>query len=213
MTDLVCDIWEACPEAAGEAVVLPDGCCDLISVAAPGLRPRWFVSDLMTTAETIPFDAGVRMKGFRLRAGTGLDRARLLAAIADVSPDDDRAVYDRLDAFGRLSNDVTDTLAALAETASVAAGARRLGVTPRTLQRLTLRETGASPLFWQRLARVRRAARDLGGPAALADIAGDHGFADQAHFSRECRAWFGETPAVLRSRSDLIATLHAPAYG
>lgn len=213
MSDLVCDIWEARPETAGEASVLPDGCCDLIVVTAPGQRPHWFVSELMTTAETVAYDAGIHMKGFRLRAGTRLDQARLLAAVADVSPDDDAAVHAWLAAFGRLSMDVTDTLAALAQTSSVAAGARQLGVTPRTLQRLIRRETGASPLFWQRLARVRQAARALGGVDPLADIAGDHGFADQAHFSRECRAWFGATPAALRRRPDLIAGLHAPAYG
>jgi AraC-like DNA-binding protein len=212
MSDLCLDIWAARPPRAGTAVVLPDGCRDLIVRLAPGEAPCWFISELPSSAETVAFAAGVAMKGLRLRAGTRIDDARLIAAARRMAPDDDRGLRRLVDEFCARDGNTDEALSALAEAASVAQGARRAGVTIRTLQRQVMDATGRPPLYWQRLARVRRAARALGADAALAEIACGHGFADQAHFSRECRHWFGLTPAALRRRGDLLAMLAAPAY-
>ena len=211
MTALCLDIWQARPETAGKAVVLPDGCRDLIVRVDPGQAPHWFVSELPMTAETVPFGAQVWMKGFRLQPGVAIDR-RLTDEAARIVPDDDRALLGLLDGMCVRSDGVAEALEALSVSASVAVAARRLGVAMRTLQRLILRETGMPPQYFQRLARVRRAARSIDSDVALAEVAFAHGFADQAHFSRECRQGLGVTPKAVKSRADLRAMLALPAY-
>jgi AraC-like DNA-binding protein len=127
-------------------------------------------------------------------------------------PDDDRALMALLSDMCVRADGIAEALEALCDSASVAAAARKSGIGMRTLQRLMLRETGVPPQYFLRLARARRAARAVDGNAALAEIAFAHGYADQAHFSRECRQWFGVTPKALKSRLDLRAMLDLPAY-
>lgn len=58
-----------------------------------------------------------------------------------------------------------------------------------------------------RALRLREAASRTEGSAALAEIAAELGFADQAHLSREMRQLWGTTPARLRSEpSDFFKT-------
>lgn len=117
--------------------------------------------------------------------------------------------------FTRCDARVHEALAALAQAPAVGAAARALGVLERTLERLIRTATGEPPRYWRALARVRRAAQALtgdGGPP-LAAIAADHGYADQAHFGRECRHWLGQTPARLRASKDLLASVQSSGYG
>jgi AraC-like DNA-binding protein len=78
-----------------------------------------------------------------------------------------------------------------------------LGIGPRQLQRLALREAGAN---LQTLMRLRRGERSFlraqrmvgkGEPLALADHALACDYADQSHMARECKAQTGRTPAQL----------------
>jgi AraC-like DNA-binding protein len=78
-----------------------------------------------------------------------------------------------------------------------------LGIGPRQLQRLALRELGAN---LQTLTRLRRGERSFlraqrmaskGEPLALADHALACDYADQSHMARECKAQTGRTPAQL----------------
>jgi AraC-like DNA-binding protein len=78
-----------------------------------------------------------------------------------------------------------------------------LGIGPRQLQRLALREAGAK---LQTLIRLRRGERSFlraqrmaanGEPLALADHALACDYADQSHMARECKAQTGRTPAQL----------------
>ncbi|AEG93229.1 helix-turn-helix domain-containing protein [Ramlibacter tataouinensis] len=94
-----------------------------------------------------------------------------------------------------------------------AAGAGRVGVSERSLERTTARATGQPPRYWRSLSRVRRAAMALRSPASLAEIAADHGYADQAHFSRECLRWLGQSPARLRASPRLLAVVAQSGYG
>lgn len=85
---------------------------------------------------------------------------------------------------------------------SMAAKAR---LSDRTLRRWFSRSTGVSPKRWLRLHRFDRVVRSaaLRDPGAtLASIAADHGYADQAHFSREIGAFIGAAPGRLRDRPD-----------
>jgi transcriptional regulator GlxA family with amidase domain len=76
----------------------------------------------------------------------------------------------------------------------------------RSLRRKMQLVTGAPLRYWLGLARVRRAAREIVlTDAALADVALETGFADQAHMTREVKRWLGEAPSILRSKREQVA--------
>ena len=74
------------------------------------------------------------------------------------------------------------------------------GLSERQMRRRFVAEVGLTPKVFSRLRRVRRACADLFRQqnAGVASISYDHGFADQAHFSREMRAMFGMSPQLLQ---------------
>jgi AraC-like DNA-binding protein len=84
----------------------------------------------------------------------------------------------------------------------VAQVAERHGVPVRRLQRLFARHLGVGPKWV--LARYRMhdvvSALDAGREGSLADLAAEHGWYDQAHFTRDFRALVGVTPAQYRER-------------
>lgn len=82
----------------------------------------------------------------------------------------------------------------------VADVARRVGWSPRHLEQRFRAETGLGPKEAARVTRFDRARRALagraatGGPLDLAGLAAAGGFADQAHLTREWRAFSGLPP-------------------
>ncbi|WP_454850953.1 helix-turn-helix domain-containing protein [Promicromonospora soli] len=77
--------------------------------------------------------------------------------------------------------------------------ARALGVSPAHLSRVFHAETGCSLTRFRNRVRVSRVlARLEADDADLAAVAGDLGFADQAHLTRTVRATLGTTPARVR---------------
>ena len=82
----------------------------------------------------------------------------------------------------------------------VAQVVERHQVPVRRLQRLFARYVGVSPKWV--LARYRMhdvvSALDAGRAGSLADLAAEHGWYDQAHFTRDFRALVGVTPARYR---------------
>ena len=82
----------------------------------------------------------------------------------------------------------------------VAQVAERHGLSTRRLQRLFARYVGVGPKWV--LARYRMhdvvAALDAGHDGSLADLAAEHGWYDQAHFTRDFRSLVGVTPARYR---------------
>ncbi len=122
-------------------------------------------------------------------------------------------LLDAIDAHTQLAPRVQEALHTLAHAATVAAAARSLGVSERSLERLTRAATQQPPSYWRALARVRRAAQALGSGEALVGIAADHGYADQAHFSRDCLRWLGQSPSALRRSPGLLATVAQAGYG
>lgn len=93
-----------------------------------------------------------------------------------------------------------ERLRADARVASVVAAT---GCSHRTLISLFRRSVGLAPKEYCRVLRFRRALRALSAPGAppLADVAIEAGFSDQAHFSREFRAFAGVTPTEYRHAS------------
>lgn len=189
--------WQSCATTDGRTTVLPDGCRDLIVKQNDMAAPVWFVTDVALHSEQVDVKIGDHYNGFRLQPGVRIDHARLLAAMqAGLSND---AIRDRLDSYAKPLLQVREALGCLADGAgSVAQAATKLGVQTRSLQRLLKRETGYTPAFWLRLARVRIAASRLHQTAGLAELAYDSGFSDQAHMTREFRHWFGITPRRIR---------------
>ena len=125
----------------------------------------------------------------------------------------ERTVLEAMEAHTRLDVRIQEALHTLAHARSVAQATRALKVSERSLERLTRQTTARPPRFWLALARVRRAVRDLGTARPLVEIAADHGFADQAHFSRECRRWLGQTPSMLRRHPLSLITATQAGYG
>ena len=77
------------------------------------------------------------------------------------------------------------TLAGLAE---------RVGLHPHYLLDVFRRETGISPVRYWRQRRIEAAFEDLRGGKALASVATQAGFYDQAHFTRVFKSFYGVTP-------------------
>ncbi len=84
----------------------------------------------------------------------------------------------------------------------VGALAARLGCSRKHLAAVFRRHTGLAPKSLARVLRFERAFRTLraGEAPSLAALAADCGYADQAHFNRDFRAFAGESPRVLLAR-------------
>jgi AraC-like DNA-binding protein len=213
--DVVLEHWTYRGEASREVAVLPDGCRDLILVQMPEARPVWQVTPLAGQTERVPETAGAHFEGFRLHPGVRIDSAGLLAAVG-ADTDIARAAA-LVREFAGADAQTGEALAALAvpdaERGGMEQVARTLGVRIRTLQRLLSDRTGRSPVFWQRLARVRRAAALACDGAELAALAYECGFSDQPHMTRELRRWFGVTPRFVQGNPDWRARYLGRGYG
>lgn len=223
--------WQFDTTDASATTVLPDGCSDLILHVDVHGRSGWHVSALADAAMEVPGRAGERWLGYRLLPGTRIDTAALLQSVQAIwqqgkrravrpsslltheTPELEALALEAIDHHTRMDLRAQEALYALAHTLTVRAAAQSLGVSERSLERLTQRTTGQPPRFWRALARVRRAAQALGNAQPLAAIAADHGYADQAHFSRDCLRWLGQTPASLRRTPQLLATVAQAGYG
>ena len=224
--------WQFNTTDANPTTVLPDGCSDLILHIDARGQSDWHISPLADAAMVVPGRAGEQWLGFRLLPGTSIDAPALLRSAQAIwqqslrragrpspsLPGRDTAapqalVLEAIERHTRMDPPAQEALSSLAHSRTVGAAAHSLGVSERTLERLTQRATGQAPRFWRALARVRQAALALGTAQPLAEIAADHGYADQAHFSRDCLRWLGYTPASLRGTPQLLATVAQAGYG
>lgn len=209
----VLQAWCHTPATAAHTLVLPDGCRDLILRAMPGQAPQWLLTALADTAYGVASAAGESFWGYRFHPGATVDEAALLKALHDGRLSEAHDALPLVDEFVRLDGRVTEALQSLSDTPSVAWAARHLGASERSLQRLVLAATGRSPGYWKGLARIRRAALALSGMAPLAAIAADHGYADQAHMSREFKRWFDLSPSRFQASADLLRVVAEAGYG
>jgi AraC-like DNA-binding protein len=204
--------------------VLPDGCIDVVWSSRDGAR----IVGANTTAFRAALAPGEHLVGARLRPGGA---PALLGVQAELVLDERPAIEAVLgDRGSRLAADLdvaSDPVAAMgawlteraaaceppdrlvAETAwrldapavGIAALADELGVSERALRRRVRTAVGYGP---KRLSRVLRLARALGAARAgedLGRVAFDAGYADQAHFSGDCRELAGVPPSVLLAES------------
>lgn len=86
---------------------------------------------------------------------------------------------------------------ALRDGAPVRAAAAAASWSERQLERQFAASFGVSPKVFARITRFRRAVLKAKHGAPLADAAALGGYVDQAHFSREARAFTGRSPGAL----------------
>ena len=180
LTDVLADI-------TGRAAAAPLFALPVISDAAFGMVLRRLHASLagpasaLERAERLTDVAGVaaRQAASPVQPGPGLLTARDRAAAAD-----------RVRAF------LHDSDAAEATLADVAAVA---GCSRFAAYRAFRGRYGLSPSEYQRQMRLRNARRALAGGAAIADVAAEAGFADQAHLTRWFRRCYGITPGAYRA--------------
>lgn len=193
--------WRFEARIGGETHVLPDGCRDLIVKHGAGAAPVWFITDIAKTSTLVQSTCWDRYNGFRLLPGVQIDQAALLTSLEDGLTD--AAITERLESYVIEIPAVSEALACLSEAKTgVDKAAADLGVQTRSLQRLLLRKTGKTPVFWMRLARVRRAAVGAAKTNTLVELAYDMGYADQSHMTREFRHWLRATPRQIQRDAD-----------
>ncbi|MFC8039834.1 helix-turn-helix domain-containing protein [Paenarthrobacter sp. NPDC057355] len=99
-----------------------------------------------------------------------------------------------------LANRMADVIASDPDVLLIEDAARRLAVSPRTLQRIAKKYVGLSPSALIRRRRLQDAAeRARSNPTAdLAAIAVELGYADHAHLTNDFRKYLGFTPSTYR---------------
>lgn len=204
--------WQVSAMEHGRAIVLPDGCRDLIMKVVGNDKPTWLVSPLYDCAETVSIDADSTLVGFRLRAGVDIAEGRLLNALSDNDGniDDIPSLLTDTTVINGAVSEALDCLAT--DVGSVAQAAKDLGVSARTLQRLIVNHTNRSPSYWILLARARRTARAITQSMSLAEIADQYGYADQPHMNRELKRWFNATPSSIRTSPSSVSQLYSAGY-
>jgi AraC-like DNA-binding protein len=116
----------------------------------------------------------------------------------------DRALLERVADAEPLRPDVVRAWTRLDETAGaigVGALADELGCSPRHLSTHFRAELGLTPKRFARVLRFSRATERLSRGERLAEIAAACGYADQAHFNRDFRAFAGTTPTEVMRRA------------
>lgn len=82
---------------------------------------------------------------------------------------------------------------------AIGRAASTVGLSPAGLRLLVRRQTGASLTQWVRWFRLERAAHAMRQGDGLAAAAVSAGFADQSHYTRTMKAFFGITPGAVQS--------------
>lgn len=165
---------------AGSAVGVrlhPGAAPPLFGVPAPALR------DGRLPAHELWGDAGARLEHAVAGASAAEERARLMVAF--------------LSARARRATGPDPLVRAAAgrlHRAAVTDVASELAVSERHLRRLVSAEVGYGPKRLGRVLRLRRALTRVRAGVELAEVAHAGGYADQAHFTNDCRALAGVAP-------------------
>ncbi|MEM9645789.1 MAG: helix-turn-helix domain-containing protein [Planctomycetota bacterium] len=216
MTSCLLESWSHQATVGSKSIVLPDGCRDLIGRTNPRGATEWFVSDLDQVARQVLIEPNQSYRGFRLRPGTQIDENRIRSLVSELTTGcrdlDVSEIQDRLENACRLPGRVAEAMDALRESRTATAAASACGVGSRHFQRSIKRWTGHSPMFWIRLARVRRSGVMIANSTCLSDAALSSGFADQSHMTREFRRWFGVSPARFARDQDRVARVRDKGF-
>lgn len=100
----------------------------------------------------------------------------------------------------RVTPRIAAGLRALLQRPEVEAAAACSGLSRRAFTRVFREEVGLPPKRWARIRRFQRALAGRHGARDLTELAHACGYYDQAHFTRELRAFAGEAPSALLAR-------------
>ena len=192
--------WEHEVVSNTEATVLPDGCRDILIIEEAFSDPSIKITHWDDRARTVDLVKGQRISGFRLCPGFTVKNDDIAELSADKNKT--RHFIDYLALVNRESIELVNEVAD--HKASLQTVARRAGVSTRTLQRKFKKLALPKPEYWRLLYRARLAANALATTAPLVDIAGEYGYSDQAHMTRDITRWFGLSPAQLRQETTLL---------
>lgn len=201
-------------------LVLPDGCMDLIwdgvrlFVAGPDRAARWTDSRDHSSYAALRFSGGTGPAVLGIPADACTDQSPALDELwpaGEARRLTEQVAADPAGALHQLAASWTRTVdvdpfgarvLAMADAGwSVASMSDRLGTTVRHLHRKSLATFGYGPRHLARIMRFGRAVSRAADGRALAEVAAECGYADQAHLTREFKDLAGTTP--LR----LVATL------
>ncbi len=191
------------PHREAMAEMLAPGALVVGVTFQPGAAPRWLglpasdIADRCVALEDIWGGEARRLAEWAGEARTPAGIARRL----------EMALGDRA-AAGPADAEMRRVFAALAGATAtpipdVAAVAARLGLGERTLRRRCHAAFGYGPKTLARILRFQRFLRlayRCQGEAALARCAGEAGYADQAHLSREARRLSGLSPRAIAAQ-------------
>lgn len=208
----ILEAWSYHCKRAETIDVPPDGCRDIIFVSDAVGRTTAHLFELARSNHRGRGVVGTSMRGLRLRPGTIIDTVGLHRWLTQTPLEPDMRL-DEISAFLSTNASLDEALTVLATPdIKINNGAKFLGQTQRTLQRLVAKHTGQPPVFWRQLARARRTAKALFRAANVAEIAYTFGYADQAHLARDMQTWFGYRPSAIAANAQLHANLLAKAY-
>jgi AraC-like DNA-binding protein len=205
-------------------LVLPDVCCD---VALVGGR-LFFTGPLTHARDALHIGEDVLL----MRIGVSAARSLLAVPLSELA--------DRIIPLEEINRSLARNLARQLERGSVAAYLERLLQFPadarlvaatralargrtvsdtakavelgeRQLERLLQDRVGVAPKAFTRIVRFRRAVIAARQGMPLADAAFVHGYADQAHFTRDVSALTGRSPRALLARMPDVASVQDAA--
>jgi len=207
------ELWRFTAESPSHGLVFPDGCRDLIVSMQAHAEPTCFVTSVADGVERPAFMAGQQFLGVRLHAGAQFDERALLDLLAGHDRFDSVDLLSAIGAEVRIDPLVHEALSWLADAPRLDTAGASLGMSARSLERLLMSRTNRTPVFWRNLARARRCARALFDAGPLVAIAADHGYADQAHMTRNMQRWFGVSPTQLRRDAERFEALKQSGFG
>ena len=210
MTDRSVHLWTR--DAAGPALILPDGCLDVIVrpdgeavVAGPDVTAREHDAQGRHVGVRFSHGLGPLVLGVPADELTGwvVPLADVVgrAGAAELEVGSDVALRDWV--ARRLASVHDDDPWAPAAFAAASAGrpvsaiAAGTGLSARTLQRRCRTRFGYGPQHLARVLRLQRALALRRRGEAWADVAAGAGYVDQPHLARECRALTGRAPTRL----------------
>jgi AraC-like DNA-binding protein len=212
-------LWERHDERGPAVRVLPDGCIDIVFTEGQGAQ----VVGANTTAFLVPVEGAIHAAGARMLPGCA---PALLGVAAEELRDARIPVTHALawgarleeelagstDPIGTLRRElfacaaraprpdplVHEAIARLGRSSiAVAELAADLGVSERGLRRRVTAAVGYGPRRLARVFRLRRALEAARTGDDLARAAYAAGYADQAHFTHDCRELAGVPPSAL----------------
>ncbi len=206
----VAAVWSSSAAHTGSALVAADGCFDLIvrandrALTASIYRP-------VPHAHHALAEAGDRFIGVRLKPGWGaalLAHADLLETVERRAIDDASALESLVARAVDAHIKQPDIVGEFVEEARAAAGTLRLTARTSTTHERELQRTcrtwlGMTPKAFLRIERMWAARSAIRCGIPLAIVAAEHGYADQAHLTREARQLLGITPRALGTAGNL----------